>query len=116
MRPHRAHDSLAGRSGRWAPTPPASTGGTGRITIPVERGPGRHRRGGAGPSTPWHVEVDDIGLRRPTLDEVFLTLTGAPVDADDTDVDPDIRNDTDIRNTDIPAVPTIDEQPAARAA
>jgi ABC-2 type transport system ATP-binding protein len=28
------------------------------------------------------VQVDDIGLRRPTLDEVFLTLTGAPADAD----------------------------------
>ena len=27
------------------------------------------------------VEVDDIGLRRPTLDEVFLTLTGSPIDA-----------------------------------
>jgi len=24
------------------------------------------------------VEIDDIGLRRPTLDEVFLTLTGRP--------------------------------------
>jgi ABC-2 type transport system ATP-binding protein len=24
-----------------------------------------------------HIEVDDIGLRRPTLDEVFLSLTGA---------------------------------------
>jgi ABC-type multidrug transport system ATPase subunit len=24
--------------------------------------------------------VDDVGLRRPTLDEVFLTLTGAPID------------------------------------
>jgi ABC-2 type transport system ATP-binding protein len=29
------------------------------------------------------VEVDDIGLRRPTLDEVFLTLTGQPIDAGD---------------------------------
>jgi ABC-2 type transport system ATP-binding protein len=28
------------------------------------------------------VQVDDIGLRRATLDEVFLTLTGAPADAD----------------------------------
>ena len=27
------------------------------------------------------VEVDDIALRRPTLDEVFLVLTGAPIDA-----------------------------------
>jgi ABC-2 type transport system ATP-binding protein len=26
------------------------------------------------------VEIDDIGLRRPTLDEVFLTLTGQPID------------------------------------
>jgi len=25
-----------------------------------------------------HIELDDIGLRRPTLDEVFLALTGAP--------------------------------------
>ena len=24
------------------------------------------------------IELDDIGLRRPTLDEVFLTLTGSP--------------------------------------
>ena len=27
------------------------------------------------------LEVGDIALRRPTLDEVFLTLTGAPIDA-----------------------------------
>ncbi|HQF92674.1 MAG TPA: ATP-binding cassette domain-containing protein, partial [Microthrixaceae bacterium] len=26
------------------------------------------------------LQVDDIGLRRPTLDEVFLTLTGQPID------------------------------------
>ena len=26
------------------------------------------------------LEVEDIGLRRPTLDEVFLALTGAPID------------------------------------
>jgi ABC-2 type transport system ATP-binding protein len=31
------------------------------------------------------ITVDDIGLRRPTLDEVFLTLTGAPIDSDETD-------------------------------
>lgn len=29
-----------------------------------------------------HVSVDDVGLRRPTLDEVFLALTGQPLDAD----------------------------------
>ena len=26
------------------------------------------------------IAVDDIGLRQPTLDDVFLTLTGAPID------------------------------------
>jgi ABC-2 type transport system ATP-binding protein len=31
------------------------------------------------------IEVDDIGLRRPTLDEVFLTLTGQPIDHRDGD-------------------------------
>jgi ABC-2 type transport system ATP-binding protein len=38
-----------------------------------------------------HIDVDDIGLRRPTLDEVFLTLTGAPATTDedaDTDATP----------------------------
>ncbi len=36
------------------------------------------------------IDVDDIGLRRPTLDEVFLTLTGSAIDDDrpDTDTDP----------------------------
>jgi ABC-type multidrug transport system ATPase subunit len=29
------------------------------------------------------LKVDDIGLRRPTLDEVFLTLTGQPIDTSD---------------------------------
>ena len=31
------------------------------------------------------LAVDDIGLRRPTLDEVFLALTGQPIDAADPD-------------------------------
>ena len=30
------------------------------------------------------VEIDDIALRQPTLDEVFLALTGQPIDSDDT--------------------------------
>jgi ABC-2 type transport system ATP-binding protein len=29
------------------------------------------------------IDVDDIGLRRPTLDEVFLTLTGVPAEQGD---------------------------------
>jgi len=33
------------------------------------------------------VDVDDIGLRRPTLDEVFLTLTGASIAEADPEAD-----------------------------
>jgi ABC-2 type transport system ATP-binding protein len=33
------------------------------------------------------LAVDDIGLRRPTLDEVFLALTGQPLDPSPTDPD-----------------------------
>ena len=29
-----------------------------------------------------NITVDDVGLRRPTLDEVFLTLTGLPIGSD----------------------------------
>jgi len=62
-----------------------------RLTVPVEGGTAAVTAAvrvveGLG------VEVDDIGLRRPTLDEVFLTLTGRPAadDAgDDTDGDTD---------------------------
>jgi len=39
-------------------------------------------------------EVEDLSLRQPTLDEVFLTLTGLPMDAD---TDPD--SDSDPRRT-----------------
>ena len=28
-------------------------------------------------------EVEDLSLRQPTLDEVFLTLTGLPMESDD---------------------------------
>ena len=29
------------------------------------------------------IEIDDIALRRPTLDDVFLTLTGRPPEPED---------------------------------
>ncbi len=35
------------------------------------------------------VGVDDVALRRPTLDEVFLALTGQPIDSSNPDPDPD---------------------------
>ena len=34
------------------------------------------------------IEVDDVGLRRPSLDEVFLAVTGKSLDPSDTDPDP----------------------------
>jgi ABC-2 type transport system ATP-binding protein len=50
---------------------------TNRVTVAVAAGPSAitaaaQALGGI------DAEVDDLGLRRPTLDEVFLTLTGAP--------------------------------------
>ena len=33
-----------------------------------------------------HIELADIVLRRPSLDDVFLSLTGAPVTDADTEV------------------------------
>jgi ABC-2 type transport system ATP-binding protein len=40
-----------------------------------------------------HVDVDDLALRRPTLDEVFLALTGhAAVDAEDAALGRDAGN------------------------
>jgi ABC-2 type transport system ATP-binding protein len=34
------------------------------------------------------VEVDDVGLRRPSLDEVFLAVTGKHLEPTDPDTDP----------------------------
>lgn len=56
---------------------PRIDAGTNRVTVPVAGGRSAitaavEALGGI------DVEVDDLSLRRPTLDEVFLTLTGAP--------------------------------------
>jgi ABC-2 type transport system ATP-binding protein len=60
---------------------PRTDPGTNRVVVPVAGGrtaitAAVQALGGL------DVEVDDIGLRRPTLDEVFLTLTGAPAPPD----------------------------------
>ena len=36
-------------------------------------------------STPREIAIDDIAVRRPTLDDVFLTLTGRPPEPEDGD-------------------------------
>jgi ABC-2 type transport system ATP-binding protein len=60
---------------------PRTNTNTNRVTVPVAGGRSAitaavQALGGL------DVEVDDIGLRRPTLDEVFLTLTGEPAQPD----------------------------------
>lgn len=52
---------------------------TNRVTVPVDEGP-RALAAAVGALAASEIDVDDVGLRRPTLDEVFLTLTGTPVE------------------------------------
>ena len=55
-----------------------------RSTPPRARRIGAHRRRRRGArrgrqrAADGGIEVEDLGLRQPTLDDVFLTLTGAP--------------------------------------
>jgi daunorubicin resistance ABC transporter ATP-binding subunit len=57
-----------------------------RVTLPVEGG--RAAISAAVRAVDdTGAEVDDIGLRRPTLDEVFLTITGQPMDSGDAEPD-----------------------------
>ncbi len=79
VRAHRAADlpALARAVAPIGSDQPRIDAGTSRITVPVAGGRSAitaavQALGGL------DVEVDDIGLRRPTLDEVFLKLTGAP--------------------------------------
>lgn len=59
---------------------------TGRVSVPV-RGGGEELTKVVLELSNRNVGFDDIGLRRPTLDEVFLALTGEPMsDASQTEV------------------------------
>jgi ABC-2 type transport system ATP-binding protein len=78
VRAHRSPD-LPGIAQALAPVgsdEPRIDEGTNRVTLPVSAGRSAITAAiqalGA-----LDVDVDDIGLRRPTLDEVFLNLTGA---------------------------------------
>jgi ABC-2 type transport system ATP-binding protein len=95
---HRA-DDLGGLAGALAPIgteAPRVDPATRRVTAPVVGGR-RAINDAVRALDAVGLEVGDIALRRPTLDEVFLTLTGAPVDAPPAD--------TDIRDPQAPAVP-----------
>ncbi|MFC9505548.1 ATP-binding cassette domain-containing protein [Streptomyces sp. NPDC057002] len=43
------------------------------------------------------IEIDDIGLRRPTLDDVFLSLTGHVAEAKDEEIDEEIDEAIDTK-------------------
>ncbi|MGH9213764.1 MAG: ATP-binding cassette domain-containing protein [Acidimicrobiales bacterium] len=59
-------------------------GATGRVTVPVDGGRAAISQV-VRALDDLDVTVDDIGLRRPTLDEVFMVLTGAPAGGDSND-------------------------------
>ncbi|MBN2624633.1 MAG: ATP-binding cassette domain-containing protein [Acidimicrobiales bacterium] len=81
IRAHRSGDVavVAEALGRLGVEAPRTEAGTNRVTIPVDRG--RAVMADAVRALDaLGLDVDDIGLRRPTLDEVFLTLTGSSID------------------------------------
>jgi ABC-2 type transport system ATP-binding protein len=85
----RVHDAadlgvVAESLGRLGVEAPRVDAGSHRVTIPVAGGRAVVAEAIRALDA-LAVEVDDIGLRRPTLDEVFLTLTGAPMDAGESD-------------------------------
>ena len=61
------------RAGAGDAIPPARS-----VTAPTDGGVGRDRRDRRGARRATSIAVEDLGLRQPTLDDVFLTLTGAP--------------------------------------
>jgi len=56
--------------------------GSRRVTVPVDSGTAAVTAAVRAVEQ-LGIEIDDIGLRRPTLDEVFLTLTGHAAEDDD---------------------------------
>lgn len=79
VRARRAADlpALARALARVGSDEPRIDSATNRVTVPVA-GDKSAVAVALQALTGIDAEVDDIGLRRPTLDEVFLTLTGAP--------------------------------------
>jgi ABC-2 type transport system ATP-binding protein len=85
VRAHRAADlpelgeALAGALGPLGSEQPRLDPAGTRVTVPVRDGRAALAAAAAAVNR-LGVDIDDLGLRRPTLDEVFLTLTGHPTD------------------------------------
>jgi ABC-2 type transport system ATP-binding protein len=79
-------DAIAQIMGRCAQAEPTVDRATRAVTAPTEGGPGAiaslaAELDGAG------IGVEDLGLRQPTLDDVFLTLTGTPAEQAEADLE-----------------------------
>jgi ABC-2 type transport system ATP-binding protein len=79
-------DAIAQIMGRCAQAEPTVDRPTRSVTAPTEGGPGAiaslaAELDGAG------IGVEDLGLRQPTLDDVFLTLTGTPAEQAESDLE-----------------------------
>ncbi|MFD5082373.1 ATP-binding cassette domain-containing protein [Kitasatospora sp. NPDC058201] len=79
-RPDLVADALAALSG-YAQGEPTVERNTRRITVPVSGG-ARVLADVIRELDTRSIEIDDIGLRRPTLDDVFLSLTGHATEAE----------------------------------
>jgi ABC-2 type transport system ATP-binding protein len=82
VRAHGPEDLPAVVSALTALGEPRVDGATNRVTVPAHGGP-QAVTAVVDALAAQNLIVDDVGLRRPTLDEVFLTLTGAPADRSD---------------------------------
>ena len=82
----RTAESLGALGARRA----SSTSSSRSLTVPVTGGPAVLIEALRAGRTPTSVTMTDVGLRRPTLDDVFLTLTGHTAE-DDADGQPPPR-------------------------
>jgi ABC-2 type transport system ATP-binding protein len=96
IRVHDADDltAVAESVGRLGVEAPRVDAGTHRVTIPVTEGRSVIAKA-IRVLDDLAVEVDDISMRRPTLDEVFLTLTGSSIDAHEPEQSTDESTDHD---------------------
>ena len=86
VRPEQAQEAISALSGIACEQPSADDG---VVRVPVRDQAGAIA-GAVRNLDAARIEIDDIAVRRPTLDDVFLTLTGRPPEPEEVDeADPD---------------------------